>query len=85
MLGISKEMQQLLPKAQFNKSNIDNFSVENKMCNICLSQYEINEEYMILPCLHRFHSNCIEDWFKNQVTCPNCMCKVIDHLKMYEK
>ena len=34
------------------------------------------EEITILNCGHKFHTNCINDWFKHQEKCPLCkMCK----------
>ena len=41
--------------------------------------YELKEEFMILPCLHRFHSPCITEWFARRNTCPNCKDRVLDH------
>lgn len=51
-----------LPVSHFTENNKENFTEENKSCTICMCPYEIKEEYMILPCLHRFHSGCIKEW-----------------------
>jgi hypothetical protein len=51
-----------LPVSRFTEGNRENFTEENKSCTICMCHYEIEEEYMILPCLHRFHSSCIKEW-----------------------
>ncbi len=69
----------LLPVSKFTQGNKDNFSEENKSCTICMCQYELTEEFMILPCLHRFHSECIKEWFSRKNTCPNCKDKVCEH------
>jgi len=50
-----------------NKTNEDN----NK-CTICLSDFEIGDKNSILPCLHNFHSYCIEKWIKSKKFCPIC-------------
>lgn len=46
---------------------------ENEKCCVCLSRYREGEEINILPCMHKFHKECIEKWFgvckKN---CPIC-------------
>lgn len=78
---IKQDLIELLPVSIFTQLNKDNFSEENKMCNICIGPYEIGDQYMILPCLHRFHPKCIKEWLGIAVTCPNCMDRVIDHLK----
>ena len=32
----------------------------------------MNKPYMITPCMHVFHSDCLEEWFKMKKECPNC-------------
>lgn len=39
--------------------------------------HEINlnlskEPFMITPCKHIFHSDCLENWFKQKKDCPSC-------------
>ena len=51
-----------------NKSKDNN----NKYCPICLGEYMIGEKESSLPCLHCFHSNCIEKWLKRSKFCPVC-------------
>ena len=31
-----------------------------------------NKPYMITPCHHAFHSECLESWFKMKKECPSC-------------
>ena len=31
-----------------------------------------NKPFMITPCKHVFHSECLEEWFKMKKECPNC-------------
>ena len=42
----------------------------NEECSICLSNFENNDNIIILPCLHFFHDECIMDWLKKQTVCP---------------
>ncbi|KAK7272530.1 hypothetical protein RJT34_29186 [Clitoria ternatea] len=42
-------------------------------CVICLESFIAGEPCQILPpCNHLFHSYCIKDWLKDNVTCPVC-------------
>lgn len=47
-----------------NKSILFNFHEYSK--NI------LNKPFMITPCNHIFHSDCLEEWFKIKKECPNC-------------
>jgi hypothetical protein len=47
-----------------NKSILFNFHEYSK--NI------FNKPFMITPCNHVFHSECLEEWFKMKKECPNC-------------
>ncbi|PWW79414.1 hypothetical protein C7212DRAFT_356291 [Tuber magnatum] len=38
--------------------------------------------YMVTPCRHVFHSNCLEGWMRFRLQCPNCRCP---RLKQYER
>ena len=59
------------------------FSFKNIIKNIILffiksfnfftiSNNKYNKEYIITPCNHIFHSNCLEKWFEKKKECPFC-------------
>jgi len=41
-------------------------------CVICQDFYEESEELLVLPCFHRFHSDCVDPWLESHHTCPTC-------------
>lgn len=41
-------------------------------CAICICEYEDGEMIRSLPCDHEFHVRCIDQWFTQHNTCPNC-------------
>lgn len=45
---------------------------ELEECRICLLEYEDGEEVKTLPCMHRFHSECIDRWLAESRQCPVC-------------
>lgn len=45
---------------------------DNNKCVICLSEFQVGEKESLLPCLHIFHSECIEKWIGEKKWCPVC-------------
>jgi hypothetical protein len=70
-----------LPLSKYSK-NVEegaiDFSKEpdEHKCVICMTDYEHGEEILTLTCFHKFHSECIQDWFKLQNWCPVCRNKI---------
>ncbi|CAD8088767.1 unnamed protein product [Paramecium sonneborni] len=67
---IQKRKVQNLGRIKF--SNSDQLNQEFKLCSICYMNYKKDEELVLLPCIHRFHHDCIFKWFITQSTCPIC-------------
>ena len=44
--------------------------VANVMCAIC---HEEEGTMAVLPCSHKYHRACIEEWFRRKIRCPVCM------------
>jgi len=62
-LGLNNK-NKCIEKCFGNKSILFNFHEYNK--NI------LNKPFMITPCNHVFHSECLEEWFKMKKKCPYC-------------
>lgn len=43
-----------------------------KECCICMVDFEENEKYRCLPCMHYYHVDCIDDWLVRSFLCPTC-------------
>jgi len=48
-------------------------------CAICLEEFQVNEGVANLPCNHLFHIACVQEWFKNNTTCPICRNNLCAH------
>lgn len=62
----------------------NNLEPEYKQCSICFCEYEDGEDLILLPCLHRFHSECLKKWFDEQTTCPICKLEVSEQEMPFE-
>eukprot|EP01138_Halocafeteria_seosinensis_P007993 gb/GECG01008166.1/.p1 GENE.gb/GECG01008166.1/~~gb/GECG01008166.1/.p1 ORF type:complete len:346 (+),score=28.34 gb/GECG01008166.1/:1-1038(+) len=50
-----------------------------RKCSICLAYFENGEQLRILPCLHQFHSECIDPWLsQGKAECPVCKVDIRD-------
>jgi hypothetical protein len=59
-----------------DKENLKKIKLDNDLddkCNVCMDQMKKEEEVLILPCKHSFHTVCIEEWLtKYNYICPIC-------------
>lgn len=63
-----------LPETKIDDINkLDN---DKKNCVICMEDFKNGDKSTNLPCLHMFHTNCIQSWLKTQNTCPICKFKL---------
>jgi len=67
--GLSADELNVLPTSKFTEKSSSTSSqsdrganTEDPECRVCLSQFERNETLRTLPCLHRFHRSCIDNW-----------------------
>ncbi|XP_028391353.1 uncharacterized protein LOC114516153 [Dendronephthya gigantea] len=67
--GISKSVLDSLPTYRV-ASKVKN--VCESHCVICLMEFEQKQQIRILPCLHEYHSKCIDKWLKGSRSCPIC-------------
>ena len=67
--GFNEQELELLPKFIYHKEKEE---MEDEQCCICLMEYREEEELKTLPCVHSFHSGCIDGWLKREKSCPLC-------------
>ena len=66
--GLSKDKISKIPLKPFRKALFE----DNSNCIICMETFNENELVKQLPCGHIFHGNCIDQWLREQKTCPFC-------------
>lgn len=46
---------------------------KNRECVICMVEFVNGDKVRYLPCMHTYHTECIDDWLMRSFTCPSCM------------
>ena len=52
--------------------SISKLEESHKTCAICLEKFNTEVKIIILPCIHIFHRDCINDWIEKKKFCPLC-------------
>ena len=65
IISPANTVNQILPTIEFN-----NKGIIDEECSICLDKNEL--EWISLPCEHKFHQDCLKNWFNVNSSCPIC-------------
>lgn len=57
--GLSRHLIECYPM-----STAESLSIVGVVCDICLNEYKANDKVRTIPCLHKFHTRCIDKWLK---------------------
>lgn len=74
--GLTEEQINALPIEKFYAPIIVG-PEEAETCSICIDEFKGEQDLRRLPCNHRFHKNCIDEWLKISSLCPNCKADII--------
>lgn len=70
--SLTKRQIKRLPSFSFSNAS----TRENEDCPICYGTYEDGDKVRTLPCVHSFHSKCVDEWLLYKANCPVCKGKV---------
>ena len=71
--GIDQQTIDSYPTVVIGENNGKMLELDEKICPICLCEYDEKDILKILPeCLHRFHRDCLVQWLNFNDTCPVC-------------
>ncbi|XP_075099553.1 receptor homology region, transmembrane domain- and RING domain-containing protein 2 isoform X2 [Nicotiana tabacum] len=69
--GISSRLVKAMPSLIFTSVVEDNST--SVTCAICLEDYRVGNKLRVLPCRHKFHTDCVDTWLTSWRTfCPVC-------------
>lgn len=66
-----KKLRNFKMSEKYCKKN-DKGLMEQPSCCVCISDIKKNDETLMLPCGHMFHSSCIMGWLGGNNNCPVC-------------
>lgn len=76
--GATREEIEACPQRIIQQEELSNLLETNDRrhdhshCVICLERYQVEEAVRTIPCMHSFHSTCIDRWLQNTAICPIC-------------
>lgn len=73
--GASSEAISSLPMSKIGDPDLE-LPDDKRQCSICLDDFCRGDERTTLPCLHGFHSACVNRWLSSNGTCPVCKTSV---------
>lgn len=50
---------------------------QQDQCSVCLEKFQDGDQLRLLPCMHKYHRCCIDEWFQNSPECPVCKHSII--------
>ena len=77
-LGIPKPLVECYPT-----TTAAEVSVVGVLCDICLNEYKSDDKLRTIPCLHRFHTKCIDKWLKVNIQFIRKQSKIINYFNFF--
>jgi len=65
-----------LPTHKVTTQELENAPAEHRACTICFEEFCRGENQRTLPCFHRFHVACVDQWLRRNGSCPICKHRV---------
>lgn len=77
--GASATTVSALPVRTLTAMDVQALREEHNACVICMTSFAEGDEQMTLPCLHKFHSACVDLWLHSSGFCPVCRHSIADN------
>eukprot|EP00927_Polykrikos_kofoidii_P022243 TRINITY_DN20813_c0_g4_i2.p1 TRINITY_DN20813_c0_g4~~TRINITY_DN20813_c0_g4_i2.p1 ORF type:complete len:398 (-),score=30.09 TRINITY_DN20813_c0_g4_i2:24-1157(-) len=68
----TNDRMQRLPTHEVSLADVETALPEYRRCAICIDDFAVGDFQRTLPCFHRFHVTCIDEWLQRSRLCPIC-------------
>ena len=79
LCGQAKRALSIISTSVVKKDDLVELTDFGDTCAVCLEQYRVADVVRVLPCRHRFHKGCIDQWLLEKRTCPMCKMDILKH------
>lgn len=69
-----EDILNILPETDIG--DVSKLAPDQRNCIICLIDLKTGDKATMLPCVHMFHTACIQGWLKSTNSCPVCKLKL---------
>eukprot|EP00741_Cyanophora_paradoxa_P019595 tig00021133_g18916.t1 len=78
--GLSALQISQYPSRTIRPADLESVEEDRKRCPVCCEDYSVGATVRTLPCLHFYHSECIDRWLGDHRDCPICKRGLLDRL-----
>lgn len=74
VIKATEQLEEVMERVE-DYFGITNARERGTACDICLLDFEVDEEVAWSPnpeCIHSFHKDCVLDWLMRKPSCPSC-------------
>merc|ERR1712039_1097774 len=67
-----------LPVRRLTCEDMASTTEDQKSCTICMEEFKEGDQQKTLPCFHRYHAQCVDQWLQRNGCCPCCKHRIED-------
>ena len=74
--SVAKNQEECLSSVQDMQRGDEGLKPLSEECAVCMSNFEVHDELIMMTCRHLFHESCLLPWFEEKNNCPVCRTEI---------